>query len=92
MSAVHLFCTNRPNYHQYTLLQVATGTQIPAAKSEVNNSSHYYLYLKYFVAHRHISSITGCPNSVQTETSLGYREHQTRFGIHETGEGCKYKF
>jgi len=44
-SAVFLFYTNRPNYHQYSLLQVATGTQIPAAKSEVSNSSHYHHYL-----------------------------------------------
>ena len=51
-SAVYLFYTNRPNYHQYTLLQVATGTQIPAAKSKVSNSSHYYHYL-------HTSLLTG---------------------------------
>ena len=57
-SAVYLFYTNRPNYHQYTLLQVATGTQIPAVKSEVSNSSHYYHYLHtscsqaHFLYHR----------------------------------------
>ena len=51
-SAVYLLYTNRPNYHQYTLLQVATGTQIPAAKSEVKNSSHYYHCL-------HTSLLTG---------------------------------
>ena len=51
-SAIYLLYTNRPNYHQYTLLQVATGTQIPAAKSKVINSSNYYPYL-------HTSLLTG---------------------------------
>ena len=45
---------------------------------------HITITPTYFVAHRHISSITGCPNSVQMGTSVGYREHQTRYGIQET--------